>query len=283
MNRYFRNVLIFFFLFGISFSLVFLGLRSIELSTNEDIKKSEIAIIGHSHVEFSVNDSLLSKRLGLNFVNYGRGGQSLFWSLISAKKLRHQGVKDFVILLTNNSYTTGWKTFDSKRGKRETYLKNFMSANDFIYLFESDFLFTSQNFFHFDWPTRHIHGQYSKGKRKFEPRITKANLRQIVDFDDELLHKFITENPNLRIVLLRAPLHPDYYNIIQSEKLEGSFLHRLKKFEQYKNVLILDYGHLLNKNRFFMDYGHLNEIGSFELTSVMSDTLENIHFFNSSK
>lgn len=282
MKKFIKNILLILVLITFSYLSLLRVFWLLENEYNKNVSKPKVAMIGHSHIEYALNDSLLTEKLGVEFANFGRGGQSLFWSVISAKKHKVQGVKNFIILVTNNSYTTGWKTFDKDRGVRETYLKNFLEKEDFFYLIKNDFNFGIKTLFKFQLPTRYIPGQFKKGYEPFKDKIVEANLNLNPDFTDEVLHKFIKSNNSFNFVIVRLPLHKDSFQKIYNETL---FLEKLNNFKKYSNVLVLDYGHLLGNEEakldsLFMDFGHLNFRGSNIVSEALSDTLSKIKRFD---
>jgi len=282
MNRFIKNIIQTLVLITFSYLCLLFFLRFIENEYNKNVSKPKVAMIGHSHIEFALNDSLVTEKLGVEFANFGRGGQSLFWSIISAKKHKVQGVKNFIILVSNNSYTTGWKTFDKDRGERETYLKNFLEKEDFFYLIKNDFNFGIKTLFKVQLPTRYIPGQFKKGNKPFTDKIIAANQNLNPDFTDEILHEFIKSNDSFNFVIVRLPLHKDSFKKIYNETL---FLEKLNNFKKYSNVLVLDYGHLFDNEEakldsLFMDFGHLHFRGSNVVSEALSDTLLKTKHFN---
>ena len=282
MNRFIKNIALILVLITFFYLSLLCFLWFFENEYNKNVSKEKVVMIGHSHIEYGLNDSLLSEKLGVEFANFGRGGQSLFWSVISAKKHKVQGVENFIILLSNNSYTTGWKTFDKDRGVRETYLKNFLEKEDIFYLIKNDFNFGIKTLFKLKLPTRYIPGQFNKGNKPFEDKIVAANVNLKPDFTDEVLHKFIRSNDSFNFVIVRLPLHIDSYNRIYNETL---FVEKLNNFKKYNNVIVLDYGHLLGTEEakldsLFMDFGHLNFRGANVVSEVLLDTLLKTKHFN---
>jgi hypothetical protein len=85
------------------FFLLFISERLI----NKSIFNSRThSIIGHSHPAVGLDPKKLTNDLNEKVLNHARPGQSMFWSIIGAKKLSYQGCKLFFIEITNSTYTS---------------------------------------------------------------------------------------------------------------------------------------------------------------------------------
>ena len=88
-------------------AIIFLAqLIDIRLNTHKNSNKNDIVFIGHSNIQYALNDSLISEKLNTKCINYGTGGQSLFWTVISARKHKLQGINNFIISLDEVTYVT---------------------------------------------------------------------------------------------------------------------------------------------------------------------------------
>ena len=254
----------------------------IELNINRDFsEKSSVAIIGNSHSECAINDEILSKKLKIEYSNYSDGGQSMFWTLAGAKKLKHQGIKKFIIEVSNTTYQTAWKTTDEKRGLRETDKKYFLSINDWIYLAKNDIVFGLQYFFKPKIPSTSVRGRFSRNKKKFTSQIVKenkiSNKNIFPDYNDEPLHEFIQENKDLEFIIIRVPQHPLYYQREGLKYQEEFLLSKYKIFRKYKNCKVLDFGHFYTQDKYFSDLGHMSSYGSDQFSLFLADTLKKIN------
>lgn len=259
---------------------VFFLLRSIELDLNKKRDSQSIAIVGHSHAHVGMDDELLERYLKVPIDNYGVGGQSMFWSVIGARKLQYQGVRSFIIELTNNSYTTGWKTTDYTRGLREAKKKYFLSADEWSSLIRNDMKFTLNLFSKVSLPSIEVQGGYKKNDRKFNGKLVVENRgshEREVDFDDSVIHNFICEHDSVSFVIVRAPQHPDYYKLL-SDADELFFLAKLNDFKKHDNCLVMDFGHIFSEDSLFADLDHLNNKGADLFSSILADSLsDHIH------
>ena len=147
MKKFIQKIFVFFSILIIPYLLLQIIFGFIELNINRNqSEKLSVAIIGNSHSEFAINDQILSEKLNMKYSNYSDGGQSMFWALAGAKKLKHQGVKTFIIEISNTTYQSAWKTTEL-RELRQTDKKYFLTFDDWIYLAKNDIVFGLQYFF----------------------------------------------------------------------------------------------------------------------------------------
>jgi hypothetical protein len=282
MNRFISKIIIFLTLLVVVIFSMNLFFRCIEMKMNYNIApKGSVAVIGHSHVQTSVNDSLLSQKISKNVKNYGVSGQSMFWTIIGARKLKHQGTKHFIIELSNSSYFTGWKATDQKRGLQESSKVYFLKPNELINLFAKDFVFTTKLLLKEPFPKKKVRGKYVKHKFSFTKDIVKENDEDVFiqDFNDKIIHEFIKSNDSLSFVIFRAPQHPEYYNYLGGED-EKKFIKNLNSFDKYKNCRVLDFGHTYKSDSLFADLEHMNYKGAAIFSELLADSLMNIQEYD---
>jgi hypothetical protein len=282
MKSFLSNAVYFVLGFLMLVITVFFFSYILERKINRNIlNEHSVSIIGHSHPKTSVNDSLLSQLLNKDVSNYGQNGQSMFWSIIGARKLKHQGSKTFIIELTNSTYTTGWKTTDRTRGLNESSKIYYVKQNEWQDLLRTDFTFTTELILQFPMPKTKVLGKFKKLDKSFEKKIVKENNKANVftpDFDDEIIHQFIKDNDSLNFIIFRAPQHPDMYDHIGPEN-ENYFIDKFNSYQKYKNCQLMDFGHIYNTDSLFADLGHMNYKGATIFTEFLADTLLQLPVF----
>ncbi|MDA9160917.1 hypothetical protein N9O13_00795 [Crocinitomicaceae bacterium] len=283
MKKFIQKIFVFFSILIIPYLLLQIIFGFIELNINRNqSEKFSVAIIGNSHSEFAINDQILSEKLNMKYSNYSDGGQSMFWALAGAKKLKHQGVKTFIIEISNTTYQSAWKTTEL-RELRQTDKKYFLTFDDWIYLAKNDIVFGLQYFFKPKIPSTSVRGRFSRSKKKFtsqivkENKISKKNKNVFPDYNDEPLHEFIQENKNIEFIIIRVPQHPLYYQREGLKYQEEFLMSKYKIFQKYKNCKVLDFGHLYTQDRYFSDLGHMSSYGSDQFSLFLSDTLRKIN------
>lgn len=275
MKNFISKIIFFSILLVIIIFLIRLFFRHIEMKINYNIApENSVAVIGHSHPQTSVNDSYISEKISKNVKTYGVSGQSMFWTIVGARKLKHQGTKHFIIELTNSSYFTGWKTTDIKRGLKESTKINFLETKELFSLFAKDFIFTTKLLFKEPFPRKKVRGSYLKHNVLFKKEIVKENIENIFieDFDDKIIHQFIKSNDSLSFVIFRAPQHPEYYNFVGKEN-EKQFIKNMNSFNKYKNCIVMDFGHKYKADSLFADLGHMNYKGATVFSEFLADSL----------
>ena len=278
MHKFFKNIIIMIVL--IFTTLLISYIIDIKLNTQTKSDITDIVFIGNSNIQHALNDSLISEKLKTKCINYGAGGQSLFWTVTSAKKHKLQGINNFIISLDEVTYTTGDKTNDNISGsKNMSYYKNFLSLNDWVTLFNMDLKFSIKSLFVLPKPTFNFIGYFSNGKRPFYNGLTKFNRDIIIDANDEILHDFINDNPSSNFVIIKSPFHPNYYKQEKYKENTQHLINRLNSFKIYNNTLVLDYGNFLKHDSFFMDHSHLNYRGAKIFSVEVAEIINQTEFF----
>ncbi len=282
MFNFLKKILSFLIIFIlISVSIFFISKR-VEMNINNNILgENSLAIIGNSHPQTSINDSLLSQLTPFNVKNHSRSGQSMFWSIIGGKKLKFQGTKYFIIEITNSTYTTEWKTTDEQRGFRERDKRFFLEPSDWKHLFHKKPVFATKIFNTLHLPRTKLKGGFKKRKLVFTKNIVAENKIKskensfIPDFNDEIIHQFIKKNDSLFFIVLRVPQHPGYYTKENKEN-EKYYLKKISAFKNYKNCSVMDFGHKYKADSLFADFGHMNYNGSTVFSTFLADTISKI-------
>ena len=284
MKKFLTKFFFFFVLLIVPYIILQLIFGIIEVKLNHDISEStSIVILGNSHSEFAINDKILGDKLNKSVKNFSDGGQSMFWVLAGARKLKHRGVKTFIIEVSNTTYQTAWWTTDNLRGLREIDKKYFLTLDDWIYLVKNDVRFSLQYFFKPKIPSTNMRGRYSPNKMKFKSQIVKDNKTSkdnknvFPDYDDAPLHEFIQENMDIEFIIIRAPQHPLYYQRKGLKYQEKFLMSKYNIFEKYKNCQVIDFGHLYSEDEYFSDLGHMSSYGSDQFSVFLADTLKKIN------
>lgn len=279
MIKFLKNSLIIVLL--LCATILLFELIDIKLNTQKNSTNNDIAFIGHSNIQTALNDSLISGKLNTKCRNYGTGGQSLFWTVISAKKLKSQGVNNFIISLDEVTYSTGGKTYNPSSGfKHMRYFKSFLNLNDWFTIINNDLKFGIKSLFVLPKLTLNFRGYYSKGKRPFFDDLTKNNRKTVIDVSDKILHDFIKYNPSSNFLIVKLPFHQNYYKKEKYRKNSQHLTNRLNSFKMYKNTLVLDYGKFLNNDSLFMDHSHLNYLGSNVISNEIAKKIIQTEFFS---
>ena len=253
------------------------------IDININKKKSnnnDIVFIGHSNIQYALNDSLISEKLNVKCKNYGVGGQSLFWTITSAKKHKSQGINNYIISLDEISYTSGSKTYPPAGFANMRQYKSFLNLNDWFTIIKMDLRFAIKYLFLLPKVTSNFLLKPPTQQIPFFDDLTKNNQGTIINVDDKILHDFIKNNPSSNFVILKTPFHPNYYNKKTYKKISEHLLNRLNSFKIYENTLVLDYGKFLKQDLFFMDHSHLNYRGSNIFSNEIATKLIQTEFFS---
>ncbi|MDX1462989.1 MAG: hypothetical protein R3359_08030 [Marinirhabdus sp.] len=279
MFRFVKKLVLFFVATIGLFLVVFFGTRFIEKKAYEGKFSSDVlAIVGNSHAKTALHDSIISARTPFQVKNYGVNGQSMFWTVIAARKLYHQGVRNFVFELNNGSYTSGWKTTDPARGSRAFKNKHYLTTDEWKYLWRIDSKFTSRLLFHVYWPSGSVNGEFQSLHKPFQNTLVNENKPKLdrntiqVDFDDGMLHEFIAKHPDAQVLVIRAPQHPGFYDKFTAA-LELEFQKRLHAFKKHENANAVDFGHALSDDIYFADLGHMNYTGALTISPRVADAI----------
>lgn len=278
MSKFSVNLASYLLFFFCILILIFFIVRVSEHSISNNLYSGTLfTIVGNSHPQSGINDSILSQKLNVKVLNRSLDGQSMFWSIVGARKLIKQGADIVVIDITNNTYTSGWKTSDKLRGMREVDKKFFLTIKNWFYILEQDPIFTLKYFSNLNWPTSEINGGYSPNYSTFSNDLVIENkvdgLKSFKpDFDDTTVHDLIIEHDQIKFIIIRVPQHPNYYKL-RGEKDEVFYMKRLDAFRRYPNTIVLDFGHIYSDDHYFADLEHLNYQGSIVFSHYLSDTL----------
>lgn len=276
--------------FAIVISLVgvfdIVNIRSFITTKNQCNTDGMVYILGNSHPECAINDSLLPK----NYANIAQSAEPMFYSVIKARKLLLNNCKidTIVIEFTNNSLNTvKWAISD--RSLMRNYKKHFtaLSVEEHAFLFNNNPQKSLKTFFSMS-PTqifsskKNIEGGYlflirNKIRGNEKPFILNATLNnrsfdqtkksEIVGFANLL--SLIKDHPTTFFVITRMPMHTSYEGL-ENEKL---FQYCVKQLNENKNCRFIDFLRINLNDEDFGDDEHLNYKGARKFTPVFRDSL----------
>lgn len=283
---------IFFLFFTTSIILFILDFTSDKLVKNHLFykinKDANILILGHSHLEYDLNDSLIN-----NSVNFSQGGDSYFYLYFKFKKIIESNtrINTLILAISNNmfsddiddiwiyeknhleykypkysnliSYTDKWLLI-----KKEPI--SFSIASIYALKAKINFIISANNNLinKFEWG-----GYKYSSKNELNSSIQKKELNitynksQIPNLTTNIyfLDKIIdyANNNKIKLILLRSPLH-HFYNR-EYESLLNQFISKnSKKFEYY------DYADYFMKDEMYIDYSHLNYKGATIFSKIIN-------------
>ena len=293
MKSFLHSLLLFLLVGAILFS-GFFKLTDFLINRAENFKLNpEISnvIIGHSHSECSMNDSLIQHTLNLS-----QSGEAYFYSFVKIRKLleTNPGIKHVYVEFTNNCIITemnDWlyadkymvyrypkysamMTLEDKFQLAKHNPRSFFKAQPMSVKTKLKYLFSgSQEFVKtVNW------GGYISLDRVFTvadsirmvelatPKLTNEisednliYLRKIVD---------LCQDCHVEISFIRSPQH-QAYPLLQNEPLHSSILK-----SRFSDVPYLDYNRFPVPTNGFADLEHLNREGSNKFSLAM-DTVMN--------
>jgi hypothetical protein len=260
------------------------------LSKNQIVKDGMVFILGNSHPECAINDSLLPS----NYGNIAESGEPLFYTVIKARRLLLSSGKidTIVIEFTNNSLNTvKWVTNDSS--VMRNYKKHFavMSLSEHGFLFQNNPRKSIKTLFALTPRDIYLSKKIIDGRYLFlvknningtclSNRIgCSVNISQVKDKIKESefrgysnLLSLIKDYPTTFFVLTRMPMHKSYKGLGN----EIQFQNCVKQLNKNKNCRFIDF---LKSNLNDTDFGdaeHLNHFGASKFTPVFRDSLISI-------
>ncbi len=267
-----------------------INLRSFIVTKNQNNKDGMVYILGNSHPECAINDSLLSG----NYANIAQSAEPLFYSVVKARRLLtdHSKVDTMVIEFTNNSLTTvKWVISDSSLMRNYKKYFALMKPEEHAFLFEKNPLKSIKTFFSITpielfSNSKNVDGGYLflvrnkiKGFDKLANRVSIVNLEEGFNtvlneeyFGFANLLSLIKNNPQTFFVITRMPMHKSY-NGLGNEKFYQNCIKQLKK---NKNCRYLDFLNSPLDDKDFGDDEHLNYQGARKFTPIFRDSVRSI-------
>lgn len=294
MNKFIKKIFLF-LISIITIQIVLLILCSIFISNLKDStfllsenrysSDSDIYIMGNSHPECAINDSLLP----INYINISKSGEPLFYTVIKARTLFEENNKiDTIIIEFNNIAFKSIKSVLANNRLQENYTQHFMKLRKnehFVLLFHNPLkavkTFLSLSPLKLYNSKKNIDGKYlylirneianpnSKKSKK-----NKLIIEPVYSFDLEnlgffMLQDLIKENSDKFFIITRMPMH----NSTAEFKNEIYFQKCVSKLKLFKNSKFIDFGRLPLVDTLFGDLGHLNYNGAKKFTPIFYDSI----------
>lgn len=247
-------------------------------------------VIGHSHSEHSVNDSILK-----NSINLSASGESYFYNYQKLKMVieNNKQINTVFIEFTNNqvdSVMDDWIWGFEQMSYRLQFYGPFMDSRDFQILLKhnpTDFLSSYSvatrkylyriirgDYDYIDEIGGYVGSKFSKldeiiANNKFNLGVS-AN-HSLSEININYLRKMINfcKENNVQIFFIRSPMHPLYKGLSN----ESVYKNVLKT--QFNDVQLLDFNALRLPNNNYRDLQHLNYIGANKFTTLFNNLIEN--------
>lgn len=245
-------------------------------------------IMGHSHPECALNDSLLN-----GFKNYAEQGEAYIYTYYKLKKILEANtqIKNIYVEFSNNQINTimdKW-VYDDK------FISEKFSKNYPIIPIETCFNFLEKNPAStinaiITGTTEHIRFILKNESSKhvkwggFQPHstskvdsiikalpISSIKEQAISEINILYLKKIIQlcKENNKNIYLIRSPLHKKYFDLVD----EKQFQHTLEK--NFSSISFLDFSSVPIKNEEFLDLEHLNSYGAKKFSIFFKTFINN--------
>ena len=255
-----------------------LGLLSVFISKKTfDYKfkeKKNILIVGNSHTECSVNDSIIS-----NSVNLSQSASSYFYSYMKIREFTkyNSQIDTVIISFSDNdlfSEKEKWFSSSDKINNKMTRHIILFNKDDYLDLFKSNpievivqtFILYS-DFYNLHTQKRDFIGSYNKiNVNEIDEDIIEFNLSSPV-VDERIaitelqyllkIYEFTQEN-KIKLILLNTPIHPileKHFLVIKPRNLQIVS-------ENMPNATYFDHTSFVLKNSDYADLSHLNNKGS---------------------
>jgi hypothetical protein len=249
-------------------------------------------IVGHSHSECSLNDSLI-----LNTLNISKSAEPYFYNYFKIMKIveSNKQIENVFIEFSNNSLSADKNKWIWENDYIEYNLSRYfflMNKDEMFFLFSKNFkkciptlasgmrkvvgfIFSRKK----NLPEKLDWGSYLVlNRNKTDSLINAINTQNfknqkliISDKNLEYLDKIINLciHKKIKVYFIRSPLH----NFYEGLKTEKSFL-ELKELK-YEKIPFLDFKKFSNNNKEFGDFEHLNYNGSKRFSSFFNKLLNN--------
>ena len=261
-----------------------LKIQSFVLTKNQYNRSGMIYILGNSHSECAINDSLLSK----NYANIAISAEPLFYSVIKARRLLSDNcvIDTIVIEFSNNSLSTIKWAIDDNRLMHE-YTKYFSSMNidEHLFLFLNNFNKSIKTFFSLTprdifLSKKNVNGGYrSLIKNNIKSILKNKKLCNFTEVSKHLnenelygfvnLLSLIKKHPKTYFVITRMPLH-------NSNNLNDKILYKkcIKQLQTQNNCRYIDFLNTNLNDDEYADPAHLNHKGANRFTRIFMDSLK---------
>lgn len=237
-------------------------------------EKKNILIVGNSHTECSINDSIIS-----NSVNLSQSASSYFYSYIKIREfIKYNPQIDTVIISfsDNDLFSEKEKWFSSSEKinnkmtrhiilfNKDDYL-DILKSNPIEVIFQTFILYS--DFYNLHTLKRDFIGSYNKiNANKIDEEIIEFNRNPpIIDSTIAItelkyllkIYEFTQEN-KIKLILLNTPIHPileKHFSVIKPRNFQIAS-------EQMPNATYFNHTSFVLENSMYADLSHLNSIGS---------------------
>lgn len=255
----------------------------------EKVNEQQHIIFGNSHAMSSMDPELISKLTGDEFRSYASNGQAMFWTVKGIeKKIAQIDHPIIYVEFTNNSFTTDWWIYDDTRVLREIDKLYQLSWEEFSYLLKNNPGKTIKFLATLPFPSTKLDGKFGINEKnrlkedikdrgeRIKVQYTALENENDVDLGVNSLKRLIEAHPEIKFVLVRTPMHPQYFEILKGINNDEKTLKWLGDFSKKSNCKVFDFAHLPLHDSCFADLDHLNYKGAKVFSEIFSDSLLNL-------
>jgi hypothetical protein len=277
MKKFIKRGVLFLIITGIvslvvGFLSVFISKQTFDYKIKE---KKNILIVGNSHTECSINDSILS-----NSINLSQSASSYFYSYMKIREFTKYNPQIDTVIISfsdNDLFSEKEKWFSSSEKINNKMTRHIILFNkdDYLDLFKSNpievivqtFILYS-DFYNLHTKKRDFIGSYNKiNVNKIDEDIIEFNrsppiidsIIAITELQYLLkIYNFTQEN-EIKLILLNTPIYPileKHFSVIRQRNC--SSIAR----DQMPNATYSDHTSFVLKNSDYADLSHLNNKGS---------------------
>jgi hypothetical protein len=254
---------------------------------------SHYIAVGHSHLECSLNDSLIN-----NFTNTAQSGESYFYTYFKTKNIieNNTDIKTVFISFTNNQVSIS----DDKKIWGDLYLNakyykyaSLLEPKDKWVLLKNNPLATvratslplqkrfrsvlsdketfSKTVGGYLYLVRNKTDSIVNSKNIDKNNLSKTEALKISETNIVYLKRLIDylKKHDIQVLFIRAPLHPYH----ESLSFESDFIEFRKT--KFPEITFLDFSKFPITNSEFGDLGHLNFEGATKFSKSFNELLEN--------
>jgi hypothetical protein len=276
------------------FSEIFVNLYLQNSSFYKISNTSNILILGNSHSECALNDSII-----IHCNNFSQSGECYFYTFYKLKKILESNPKiDTVVLeYTNNAFwaiMNDWVYGEEYMGNKYPKYSHLISVEDKAFLLTKNYrsylivfkealilkyqILLKNNIYgpkEFQWGgyiflVRDKVAQVEMEQRKYELKTgkTNTNFEKTSEINILYLKKIVEycKTKKIKLILIRSPLHPLY-----EKKFELELTNLLKT--DLKDVEFWDYGNYILDDSEFGDLEHLNYKGARRYSKIINSRL----------
>lgn len=292
MKGFIRKIVVFLLLIVLTITTIVIGSNYI-VKTLSSFKVDEdltTLVLGHSHSQCSVNDSILN-----NSINLSASGESYFYNYQKLKKVIEENghINTVFIEFANNhvdSVMDDWTWGFQKMSFYLPYYSPHMESEDFNLLLEHNsadllasysiatrkhlYRIIKGDFYLTDEIGDFMGSELSKvdeliAKEDFNSSISKSH--SLSDTNLNYLRKMIDfcRKNNTKVFLIRSPQHPLYADLVNEP------IYQNVKKTQFNDVDLLDFDAMYFPNSNYLDLHHLNNLGATKFTKLFNELIEN--------